>query len=211
MVSTADGGVTVRGRAGGIGGRVDRLAMRLLRSRMDAVMVGAGTVRSEKINLGLPQDLQGIVSGTAPLGVVISASGDVPLDNLAGNEGERLLFLLSEGAPEENVERLSARGEVRRVPGGHGGALSLLREEYGVRRLLVEGGPSLNHALLESGLVDELFLTFAPKLSGGAEPGERGESGIISGMAFGEPVGMRLLSVYESGGELYLRYSLGPG
>lgn len=86
-------------------------------------------------------------------------------------------------------------------------ALSLLREEYGIRRLLVEGGPSVNHGLVDSGLADELFLTFAPKLAGGAEPD--GASGILSGSAFEEPGAMRLLSVYEAGGELYLRYSLG--
>lgn len=210
MVSTVDGRVTVRDRAGGIGGPVDRLAMRVLRSRVDAVLVGAGTVRSEKINLGVPRDLSGAVGASEALGVVISASGDVTLDNMAYNEGERLLFLLSEEAPRGAEKKLSARGEVRRMAGsrgGYGAALSLLREEYGVRRLLVEGGPSVNHALVGAGLVDELFLTFAPKLAGGTGP--RGVSGILSGPAFETPGGMRLLSVYESGGELYLRYSLG--
>lgn len=213
MVSTADGRVTVWGRAGGIGGQVDRLAMRLLRSRVDAVMVGAGTVRGENINLGLPHDLRGLVQHPNPLGVVVSASGDIPLENLVRNEGERLLFLLSEDASDEAAERLSLRGEVQRMPGeragGYGAALSLLREEHGVQRLLVEGGPSLNHALIGSELADELFLTFAPKLAGGADSG--GVVGILSGAAFEEPTGMRLLSVYESGDELYLRYSLGPG
>lgn len=208
MVSTADGRVTVGNRAGGIGGPVDRLAMRLLRSRVDAVMVGAGTVRSEKINLGLPSDLRGVVRDFNPLGVVLSASGEVPLDNLVQNDGERLLFLLSEKAPGSVEERLSTRGEVRSMGEGSGGyeayeaALSLLREEYGVRRLLVEGGPSINHALVGAGLVDELFLSFAPKLAGGAA------GGILAGPALEEPAKMRLLSAYESGGELYLRYSL---
>lgn len=205
MVSTTDGKVTVGGQAGGIGGPVDRLVMRSLRSRVDAVMVGAGTVREERINLGLPRDLRGMVRDSDPLGVVISASGDVPLDNLVENEDERLLFLISDDAPERAADTLSKRGEVRRLRGGetgYGAALSLLRREYDVRRLLIEGGPSVNHALIESGLVDELFLTFAPKLAGG------GSGSILSGGAFGEPAGMRLLSVYEAGGELYLRYSL---
>jgi len=204
----------VRGRAGGIGGPVDRISMRVLRSRVDAVMVGAGTVRSERINLGLPGDLRGLVDTPPPLGVVVSASGEVPLHNLVRNEDERLLFVVSSRAPEEAVRRLSERGEVRRVlpeePAGrvYGGALSLLRGEYGVRRLLAEGGPRVNHALIGSNLVDELFLTFAPKLAGGPEPGGEGTAGILSGEAFEEPAGMRLLSVHESDGELYFRYSL---
>lgn len=210
MVSTADGRISVRDRAGGIGGPVDRLAMRVLRSRVDAVMVGAGTVRSEKINLGLPRDLRALLPESNPLGVVISASGDVPLDNVVPNEDERLLFLVSEKAPEASEARLSARGEVRRLEGkasDYPAVLSLLREEYGVRRLLVEGGPSVNHALVGAGLVDELFLTFSPKLAGGAEPG--GVGGILAGPPFEEPASMRLLSAYEADGDLYLRYSLG--
>jgi riboflavin biosynthesis pyrimidine reductase len=85
---------------------------------------------------------------------------------------------------------------------GYFAALSVLRHEYGVRSLLVEGGPSLNQALVSSALVDELFLTFAPKLAGG----EAGN--ILSGGLFGGAVEMRLLSVYEADGELYLRYAL---
>jgi riboflavin-specific deaminase-like protein len=208
MVSTADGKITVNDRAGGIGGPVDRLAMRVLRSRVDAVMVGAGTVRAEKINLGIPPDLDGIVRGPDPLGVVVSASGDVPLDNLVGNSGERLLFLVSDESTRESVEALSTRGEVRRLREIHGisgysTALSVLRHEYGVQSLLVEGGPSLNQALVCSGLVDELFLTFAPKLAGG------GAGNILSEELFGGEIQMRLLSVYEADSELYLRYSLG--
>ncbi|CAN5219662.1 pyrimidine reductase family protein [soil metagenome] len=207
MVSTADGKITVNDRAGGIGGPVDRLAMRVLRSRVDAVMVGAGTVRAEKINLGVPPDLDGIIRGPEPLGIVVSASGDVPLYNLAENSGERLLFLVSDESSREAVEALSARGEVRRLREMRGGsgyfaALSVLRHEYGVRSLLVEGGPSLNHALISSELVDELFLTLAPKLAGG------GAGNILSGELFGGAVEMRLLSVYEADGELYLRYAL---
>ena len=204
MVSTVDGKITVDGRASGIGGQVDRLVMRLLRSRVDAVMVGAGTVREEKINLGLPKDLRGMVPERDLLGILISGSGQVPLDNLVRNAGERLLFLISEGAPDEAVETLSARGEARRVPedAGYGTTLSVLRREYGVRRLLVEGGPGLNRGLIWAGKVDELFLTFAPKLAAGEA------ANILTGEAFEAPVGMRLLSVYESEGELYLRYSL---
>ena len=211
MVSTTDGKVTAGGRAGGIGSRVDRLVMRLLRSRTDAVMVGAGTVRSEKINLGLPSDLRGSVQRADYLGVVLSASGEIPLEHLTVNEDERLLFLTSGSASEKTITSLSRRGEVRPdlsgEPGDHRRALEILRSEYGVERLLVEGGPSLNHALIRDGLADELFLTFAPKLAGGAHPGEQ-PSTILHGEEIDPPRNMRLLSLYEAGSELYMRYAL---
>jgi len=50
------------------------------------------------------------------------------------------------------------------------GALGRLRSERGVRSVLCEGGPSLNGALVEDGLLDELFLTTGPVLAGGEAP-----------------------------------------
>jgi riboflavin biosynthesis pyrimidine reductase len=50
-------------------------------------------------------------------------------------------------------------------------ALGHLRRERGVRALLCEGGPRLHGQLIEAGLVDELFITRAPKLAGGHGPG----------------------------------------
>ena len=46
--------------------------------------------------------------------------------------------------------------------------LHTLRRDHGVETLLCEGGPTLFGALLRAGLVDELFLTLAPSLVGGA-------------------------------------------
>jgi riboflavin biosynthesis pyrimidine reductase len=48
------------------------------------------------------------------------------------------------------------------------GMLRTLRQNYNVRTVACEGGPTLFRALLEAGLVDELNLTIAPYLFGGA-------------------------------------------
>ena len=45
-----------------------------------------------------------------------------------------------------------------------------LRDEYGIRSLVCEGGPNLNATLLPAGLIDELHLVYAPKLAGGHDP-----------------------------------------
>ena len=49
-------------------------------------------------------------------------------------------------------------------------ALRHLRQERGIRALLCEGGPGLHGELEGGGLVDDLFLTIAPKLAGGMAP-----------------------------------------
>ncbi|MCL6499920.1 MAG: dihydrofolate reductase family protein, partial [Firmicutes bacterium] len=73
--------------------------------------------------------------------------------------------------------------------------------EGGVRRILCEGGPSLNAHLLAAKLVDELFLTVAPLVAGG--PAGR----IVAGPV-GEPLRLALRELREYGGELLARYQV---
>jgi len=81
-----------------------------------------------------------------------------------------------------------------------------LKKRYGVNVLLVEGGPVLNHALISSGLADELFLTLAPKLLGGERPGTLT---ILEGPTLTpHKTEQNLISIHLSGEELFLRYML---
>ena len=68
--------------------------------------------------------------------------------------------------------------------------------------VLCEGGPTLS-ALLDEGLVDELFLTFAPKLAGGGTAPT-----LAKGAGLPEPAALELVWALERAGSLYLRYAL---
>src|SRR5262249_9117639 len=76
--------------------------------------------------------------------------------------------------------------------------LRTLRDE-GVKALLCEGGPTLHGALQAEGLVDEIFLTIAPKLSGGDTPR------ILEGL-LPEIIDLDLAWLLEEDGELFARY-----
>jgi len=77
--------------------------------------------------------------------------------------------------------------------------LRSLRQEHGVRALLCEGGPTLHGALEAAGLVDDLFLTIAPKLAGGEAP--RILEGPLPAVAE-----LELAWLLEEEGELFARY-----
>lgn len=109
------------------------------------------------------------------------------------------------GAGTKRVERyagLEQRLVVVRSGEGEwadlGELLRSLRAE-GVRSVMCEGGPTLHASLQAEGLVDELFLTISPKLSGGAGPS------ILEG-ALPEIVEMELAWLLEEDGELFARY-----
>jgi riboflavin biosynthesis pyrimidine reductase len=78
-------------------------------------------------------------------------------------------------------------------------ALRHLRQERGIRALLSEGGPHLHAQMQADGLIDDLFLTTAPKLSGGGAP--RILEGSIPDVA-----SLQLAWLLEEDGELFARY-----
>ena len=80
--------------------------------------------------------------------------------------------------------------------------MRLLRERHGVGTVLCEGGSLLAGALLAEGLVDELFLSVAPKLAAGTGPT------IVSAPPLEPPAEAELVTAHEAGGHLFLRYRL---
>ncbi len=210
MVSSVDGRTAIEGKSGRLGSRVDRQTMRTLRSKADAVMIGAGTLRAERLSLGLdPSD--GVPK---PLAIIVTNTGDVPLEeNLIVPEGQQVLILLSDAAPEEVVERLGKLALVLRAPAGPTGAVDLdgalraLRARRSVGSIVVEGGPGLNHALISHNLVDELFLTVAPELLGGTA----GQTlTLLRGpeILARDHLALDLVSIHLAEDELFLRYAL---
>jgi riboflavin biosynthesis pyrimidine reductase len=69
--------------------------------------------------------------------------------------------------------------------------------------VLCEGGPRLNRALLADGLLDELFLTLSPLVTG-----DDSQPAIVAGGVLPAPARLALRSVATADGELYLRYSV---
>ncbi len=210
MVSSADGRVTLDGAARGIGGAVDHTLLLRLRTHADALLFGSGTLRADGVGKGVPPALEPVrrARGLAaqPLLALLTASGDVPLTRALFTAPARTVVFVAERTPAEAVARLRARAAVR-VAGAERPnpveVMRVLRHEYGVRRLLCEGGPTLNGALLAAALLDELFLTLAPTLLAGDGPS------LVAGPPLRPPTPLTLRSLYEHEGELYLRYEVG--
>ena len=71
----------------------------------------------------------------------------------------------------------------------------------GVRALLSEGGPTHARRAVAAGVVDELYLTIAPLITGDYD-----EPNIVEGGRLPDAVELELLSVDRAGSELFLRY-----
>ena len=212
MVTTVDGKATnLAGKAYTLGSRTDRFVMRRIRSAADGVLNGAETLRRERVNPGVPKELEPIRLArglsTQPVALTLTASCNLPLDRTFFQSREfQKAVVTTQHAPPEKVAALAEHARILRA-GEYTVDLRLMMrllvEDLGIRRLVVEGGPTLNAELISMGLVDELFWTVTPKILAG--PAERT-------MVEGSPLpseerpGMELVSVHEHESELYLRY-----
>jgi 5-amino-6-(5-phosphoribosylamino)uracil reductase len=206
MVSSLDGKATIDWRTKGLSTELDRQLFHHLRTQVDAVMVGAGTARTERygrmtksaelrekrVREGLRPD---------PLAVVVSGRLDLPLDlPLLGEPAQPVVIAT---ASEAILPGLGDHVEYARVSDDLPLLMAKLREEHGVRSVLCEGGPTLNSYLLAASLVDELFLTLNPKLAGGAAA-----LTIVAGKELVDPAELVLASVAEGGGDLFTRWRI---
>ncbi|MFO7311521.1 MAG: dihydrofolate reductase family protein [Bacillota bacterium] len=214
MVSTIDGKTTLdlnRVREP-IGSVLDRTLMKRLRVHFDAVIRGAGTVRTDSFYPGVPAELEHrrIALGLArqPLAVVVTGTGNLPLEAPFFQKAPRRpLVVTAATVPRERLSAIEAVADVAVLdasPLDLQAVWRLLFEAYGVRRLLSEGGPRFNHGCLKEGLVDEIFWTVAPRIAGSSH-----DLTMVSGPALLQPMPrLELVSAYCHENELFLRWRL---
>ncbi len=206
FISSVDGKATADGRSAPLGGPGDRAAFHLLRTQVDAVAAGTRTMLVENYGplakaprLSELREREG--RSGQPLGVVITRSGTVPFDiPLFADPSSRVAVY---GPADMDVPDTAAevlRHEIGSDDDALAGAMRSLRADHDVRSLLCEGGPRLFSALLGADLIDELFLTFAPRLVGGDA------TGVTTGSPLAELRDLQLVSALEQAGTLFLRY-----
>ena len=207
---TLDGRATIGGRSGHIGSDTDTAMLVGLRTAVDAVMIGAGTMRAERYGPPVSdpdkrerREAKGLAPN--PL-MVIVGSLDLPWEAplFTAGEGEVLIFTGGEEEPPPTATSL----EVERYEGmvDLTAAMEHLRRERDIGSLLCEGGPGLHAQLIERDLIDELFVTHAPKLAGGEGPG------LVAGLPERECDLELVWLLHEPPtGELFARYRVALG
>ena len=204
MVASADGRASFEGRTGGLGSEADTRMLTELRALAEAVLVGTGTIRAEgygRLVRNAERIARRKAAGMAPTptAVLISRSFDIPWSAPLFEAADQpvIVYTGASGVPPD----VAAPLEVVRLDDPEPRAVMAELRARGVRSLLCEGGPTLNSALLEADVVDELFLTISPMLAG-----EEHAPRIVEGKGLPEPVGLAIESVLRHDEELYLRY-----
>ncbi len=219
MAMTADGKTATANRAvSSFGSPDDEENLYRLRATVDAVMNGARTVDLNAITMGPGAEKwrrlrqrRGLAEFN--LRVIVSGSGSVdPEAAVFRDHRSPLIILTREGLTTARLKRLgSVADEVfcsGKIELDLNAALRWLRTKWKVKRLLCEGGGSLNDAMFRAGLVDEVNLTICPVVSGG-----RSSATIADGFGFPDLAFAAQLRLVESKietGDRFLRFEVLP-
>lgn len=192
MVTTIDGKI-VSGEIDepvmDLGSKADHETLRNLENAADAILIGAGTVRATPKMWFAPGKQIVIVSGSASL----------PWANRVFTDSPGLVTIIT-SEPSKVPEEFSV---IPMRDGLLAPAMQELRIRTEIRHVVVEGGSLLNGAMLRENLIDELFLTLAPKIKLGDHL-----PNYANGPAFsrGELPEFELVHATPISDEVFLRY-----
>jgi riboflavin-specific deaminase-like protein len=174
---TADGKVTTK-NFGPVDftSREDKLHLFRQRALADAVLLGHTSLERDNVRLGLPADLQEsrIKRGQSrsPLRVIVSNKGRIDERlKIFQSDISPIIIFSTKRMPRKNQNTLGKKAELHLSDTEHvdlAAMLETLRNQYRVRTLACEGGPTLFRALLQEDLIDQLNLTIAPYMFGGS-------------------------------------------
>lgn len=211
FIASIDGSSTVGGLSGGLGGPADKRVFDLLRRLSDVIVVGAGTLRSEKydaMRLSMEASRWRVDHGLTaqPHFAIVSATLDLdPSSDVFANAPVRPLVLTAESADPSRRHRLDRVADVVSCGDVRAEAEQLVEAliSRGLTQVHCEGGPHLLGTLIADDVLDELCLTTSPLLEGGIGP--RIASGGADADAVSRP--MSLDHVLMSASMLFIKYS----
>lgn len=179
MVSTIDGVTDIDGVSAPLGGPGDKDIFGTIRTLPDIILVGSTTAVSEHYNppsTSVSTKARRLANGAWPVARIAVVSGQLDFDltlPMFQRPAQRPIVVTTVDADPIKLERVTEHADL--IQCGHTSVnlLQALRDlaELGARRVLSEGGPSLNGGLLREGLVDEVFLSVSPLMGGGDSRG----------------------------------------
>ncbi|OKY78984.1 MAG: Pyrimidine reductase riboflavin biosynthesis RibD [Candidatus Methanohalarchaeum thermophilum] len=159
---TLDGKISTKKRKKiKISSKEDFIRVKKLRKRFDGILVGIGTVLADDPKLNVENTLR----------IVLDSRGRIPLDSNLLEDELPVLVAITEKAPLSRVKRIEEKAEVIKFKGSKVDLKNLLKKlrEKGIKKLLVEGGGTVNWSFLKNRYADEVCVYISNLIFGGKD------------------------------------------
>lgn len=166
---TLDGKIATKTGSSEISGEKDLERVHKLRSDMDAIMVGIGTVLVDDPRLTVHK--VPAKKEDNPIRVIVDSKAKTPLNSRILNADAKTIIAVGNNANPFKINNLSDKVDVL-VTNGEKGEVNLMElmdylKNIGVNSLMLEGGATLNFSMFNEGLIDEIRVCVAPMIAGG--------------------------------------------
>jgi riboflavin biosynthesis pyrimidine reductase len=208
MIASVDGGTSLKGTSGALGGAADHEVFATLRSFADVILVGAGTLRAERYGparLDEPHRQARVARGQPPVPpiAVLTRSADLDWSTPFFADAEARPVVVTVEHAGDQLRHAADVAEVIIAGDDHVDLRRAIDELaiHGWGNILVEGGPSINAELAVLDAIDELCLTISPTMLGGTS------ARVLRDGTPDPPPTLRVASILTSGDYLFLRYA----
>ncbi len=178
-----------------------------LRASVDAIMIGRRTLLVDDPKLTVK-----FVKGLRPYRIIVDSKAQTPLSSYVVRTARDIptIIAVTSAAQKKRIQALQRRG-VTLLVCGNGPLVStkiLLRRlgALGIRKILLEGGGTLNWSMISNGLVDEISVAITPRIIGGARA-----TSLVEGKGSAlvkEGVKLKLVTARRYGPDLVLGYKV---
>jgi 2,5-diamino-6-(ribosylamino)-4(3H)-pyrimidinone 5'-phosphate reductase len=202
---TLDGKISTKSGDSAISSKEDLERVHMIRKDVDAIMVGINTVLEDDPRLSIHKIK---TDKKNPLRIIVDSKGRTPTNARVFNEEGKTVVAVSLSADDEQVRKLSEKAELIVCGNDMVNMLCLMKKLYkmGVKRILLEGGGTLNWGMLSEGLVDEIRVAIAPRIAGG-----KNAVSLVSGDGFekiAEGTKLKLVRHYPLGEDFITEYKV---
>ena len=172
---TADGKINLPRRRSlhRIGNEADKIRLKRLRQNADAILVGANTIRYDNAALRVPIENRWESAGLIyPLRIAVVGENPVSSDSKIFDPELGGTTLTACGS-ERETDFARTMPHIKTLTCGEGFRVDIemlverLEKDFGVKKMLIEGGAAVNGAFLDADLIDRFHITVCPFLFGG--------------------------------------------
>ena len=203
---TLDGKLGVKSKRTKLSSKNDKIRVHKLRSNVDAVIIGKNTVHLDNPSLTVRY-----VKGQNPVRIILDSLGTIKSNSkiIQTCNSVPTIIAVSESISEKNLQRLRKFSLNVIICGKNSVNIpQLLRTllNNGIKRILLEGGGTLNWSFIKKNLIDEAIITLTPYILGGKD-----SVSLVDGTGFKNldaSTKLKLKKIQKNKNELVLFYKL---